>query len=51
MSSRTQLKGAKKNRGKHSKKAKKGSKPQLHPSPPFIKPLEKPKKATKKQES
>jgi hypothetical protein len=41
MSSRTQLKAAKKNRGKHNKKARKGSKPQLHPSPPFIKPLAK----------
>jgi hypothetical protein len=50
MSSRTQLKGVKKNRGKHSKKAKTGSKPQLHPSPPFIKPLDKPKKTAKKQE-
>ena len=51
MSSRTQLKGVKKNRGKHSKKANKGSKPQLHPSPPFIKPLDKPKGTAKGKDS
>ena len=42
MSSRTQLKGAKKNRGKHSKDGRRGgSRPQLHPDEPFIKPLHK----------
>ena len=42
MSSITQLKGVKRNRGKHCKKGRRGgSRPQLHPDPPFIKPLAK----------
>ena len=42
MSSITQMKGVKKNRGKHVKKGRRGgSRPQLHPDPPFIKPLAK----------
>jgi hypothetical protein len=41
MSGRSQLKGAKKSRSKHSKLGQRGSKPQLHPDDPFIKPLKK----------
>jgi hypothetical protein len=42
VSSITQLKGVKRNRGKHCKKGRRGgSRPQLHPDPPFIKPLAK----------
>ena len=41
MSGRSQLKGAKKSRSKHSKLGKRGFKPQLHPDEPFIKPLKK----------
>jgi len=36
------LKGVKRGRGKHCKKGRRGgSRPQLHPDPPFIKPLAK----------
>ncbi|MDM7999818.1 MAG: hypothetical protein QUS33_07440 [Dehalococcoidia bacterium] len=54
MSSITQLKGVKRTRGKHNKKGRRGgSRPQLHPDPPFIKPLakraEKPKTEEKSQ--
>ena len=41
MSGRSQLKGAKKSRSKHSKLGKRGFRPQLHPDEPFIKPLKK----------
>lgn len=42
MSSITQLKGVKRTRGKHCKKGRRGgSRPQLNPDPPFIKPLAK----------
>ncbi len=42
VSSITQLKGVKRTRGKHCKKGRRGgSRPQLHPDPPFIKPLAK----------
>ena len=42
MSSITQLKGVKRGRGKHCKKGRRGgSRPQLNPDPPFIKPLAK----------
>jgi hypothetical protein len=42
VSSITHLKGVKRTRGKHNKKAQRGgSRPQLHPDPPFIKPLAK----------
>jgi hypothetical protein len=42
VSSITQLKGVKRNRGKHCKKGRRGgSRPQLHPDPPFVKPLAK----------
>jgi hypothetical protein len=40
VSSITHLKGVKRTRGKHNKKAMRGgSRPQLNPDPPFIKPL------------
>jgi hypothetical protein len=40
VSSITQLKGVKRNRGKHCKLGRRGgSRPQLNPDPPFIKPL------------
>ena len=40
MSSITQMKGVKRTRGKHCKKGRRGgSRPQLNPDPPFIKPL------------
>jgi hypothetical protein len=42
VSSITQLKGVKRTRGKHNKKGRRGgSRPQLHPDPPFVKPLAK----------
>jgi len=42
VSSITHLKGVKRTRGKHNKKAQRGgSRPQLHPDPPFIRPLAK----------
>jgi hypothetical protein len=42
VSSITQLKGVKRGRGKHCKKGRRGgSRPQLNPDPPFIKPLAK----------
>jgi hypothetical protein len=42
VSSITHLKGVKRTRGKHNKKAQRGgSRPQLHTDPPFIKPLAK----------
>jgi hypothetical protein len=48
MSGRSQLKGAKKSRSKHSKLGKRGYKPQLHPDEPFIKPLQKTAEKRKK---
>jgi len=51
MSGRSQLKGAKKSRSKHSKLGKRGYRPQLHPDEPFIKPLKKKPHAKHKKEA
>jgi hypothetical protein len=50
MSGRSQLKGAKKSRSKHSKLGKRGYEPHLHPDEPFIKPLQKTARKHKKAE-